>query len=89
MGKYSFDIRAFFLEIAIFQKTTLSVGNDLGKKTAFLSLQFQNALDMMKAQKAFYMDNPSVIGYPVEITLSAATPSIKIVPGPVTCWGAD
>ena len=36
-----------------------------------------------------YLDNPSVIGYPVEVNLSAGTPSVKIMPGPVTCWGAD
>jgi hypothetical protein len=36
-----------------------------------------------------YLDNPSVIGYPVEVNLSTATPSVKIMPGPVACWGAD
>lgn len=35
-----------------------------------------------------YLDNPSVIGYPVEVMLSA-TPAIKILPGLVTCWGGD
>lgn len=40
------------------------------------------------SKNTYTLNNPSVIGYPVEVRLSE-NPSIKVLPDSVKCWGAD